>query len=228
MSRRLVDLSHPIVAGMTTYPGLPGPEIETFIGREESAGRLAPGVSFHIGRICMVANTGTYLDAPFHFFSSGADTAGLPLERLVDLRTVVVDARTDIRVEADRLRGLPDVAGAAVLVRTDWSRHWGTAQYSHGSPHLSRDAVQWLIGAGVALVGIDALNIDDVNDIARPAHVGLLGAGIPIIEHMTGLQALPAEGARLTAVPPPVVGMGTMPVRAVAAIASEPVKAGSS
>ncbi len=104
MSRRFVDLSHPIVAGMTTYPGLPGPEIETFIGREESASRLAPGVSFHIGRICMVANTGTYLDAPFHFFSSGADTAGLPLERLVDLRTVVVDARGDIRVEADRLR----------------------------------------------------------------------------------------------------------------------------
>ena len=219
MSRRLVDLSHPIVAGMSTYPGLPGPEIETFISREESASRLAPGVSFHIGRICLVANTGTYLDAPFHFFDSGADTAGLSLDCLVDLRTVVIDARTETRVGADRMRGLPDVAGAAVLVRTDWSRHWGTARYAHGSPHLSSDAVQWLIEAGVALVGIDALNIDDVDDIARPAHVGLLGAGIPIIEHMTNLQALPAEGARLTAVPPPVVGMGTMPVRAVAAIA---------
>ena len=228
MSRRFVDLSHPIVAGMTTYPGLPGPEIETFISRKESASRLAPGVSFHIGRICMVANTGTYMDAPFHFFSSGADTAGLPPERLVDLRTVVIDARGDIRVEADRLLGLPDTAGAAVLVRTDWSRHWGTARYADGSPHLSRDAVQWLIEAGVALVGIDALNIDDVNDLARPAHVGLLGAGIPIIEHMTNLQALPAEGARLTAVPPPVVGMGTMPVRAVAAIGPEAVASGSS
>lgn len=220
MRRRFVDLSHPIEAGMTTYPGLPGPEIDTFISRAESAQRLAPGVSFHIGRLCMVANTGTYMDAPFHFHESGADTAALPLNRLVDVPVVVIDARMDIRVEAERLQGLPVVAGAAVLVRTDWSRHWGTSQYAEGSPYLSRDAVQVLIGAGVALVGIDALNIDDVNDISRPAHHGLLGAGIPIIEHMTNLEALPAAGARLTAVPPPVVGMGTMPVRAVAVVDS--------
>jgi arylformamidase len=220
MSRRFIDLSHPIVAGMTTYPGLPGPEIDTFVSRAESAQRLAPGVSFHIGRLLMVANTGTYMDAPFHFHESGADTAGLPLSRLVDVPIVVVEARTETRVAPERLDGLPDLAGVAVLVHTGWSRHWGTSQYSEGSPHLSREIVGVLIGAGVALVGIDSLNIDDVNDGSRPAHDGLLAAGIPIIEHLTNLDAVPAVGARLTALPPPVVGMGTMPVRAVAVVDS--------
>jgi kynurenine formamidase len=218
MTRQLVDLSHPIVAGMTTYPGLPGPEIETYISRAESAERLSSGVSFHIGRLCMVANTGTYLDAPFHFHETGADTAGLPLERLVDLPTVVVDARSAVAVGARALGDLAGARGAAVLVHTGWSRHWGTSAYAEGSPHLTGDAVDVLIAADVALVGIDALNIDDVADLSRPAHQGLLGAGIPILEHLTGLDALPAVGARLTAVPPPVVQMGTMPVRAVAVV----------
>ena len=220
MSRRLVDLSHPIVAGMTTYPGLPGPEIETFLSRADTAKRMAPGVSFHIGRLCMVANTGTYMDAPFHFHETGPDTAGLALERLVDLPIVLVDAAGASRVEPDALDGLADVAGAAVLVRTDWSRHWGTSQYLEGSPFLTAELVQVLIDAAAALVGIDSLNIDDVSDLSRPAHHGLLGAGIPIIEHMTNLGELPAAGARLTALPAPVVGMGTMPVRAVAVVDS--------
>jgi kynurenine formamidase len=212
MSRRLVDLSHPITAGMTTYPGLPGPEIETYVSRAESAGRLAPGVSFHIGRLCMVANTGTYLDAPFHFHEQGADVAGLPIER------VVVDCRKDVGIGPASVQGLPDLDGSAVLLHTGWSRHWGTDAYADGSPFLRREAVDVLIRAGVALVGIDALNIDDVADLARPAHHGLLGAGIPILEHLTNLSAVPPTGARLTALPPPVVGMGTMPVRAVAVV----------
>jgi len=220
MTRRLVDLSHPIVAGMTTYPGLPGPEIETYVSRADSAERLAPGVSFHIGRLCMVANTGTYMDAPFHFHESGADTAGLPLDRLVDLPTVVVDVRSDVAIGARALGDLTGARGVAVLLHTGWSRHWGTGAYAEGSPHLTRDAVDVLLGVGPALVGIDALNIDDVADLSRPAHHGLLGAGIPILEHLTGLDALPPTGARLTAVPPPVVGMGTMPVRAVAVVDS--------
>jgi kynurenine formamidase len=218
MSRRLVDLSHPITAGMTTYPGLPGPEIETYVSRAESAERLAPGVSFHIGRLCMVANTGTYLDAPFHFHEQGADVAGLPIERLVDLPAVVVDCRKDVGIGPASVQGLPDLDGSAVLLHTGWSRHWGTDAYADGSPFLRREAVDVLIRAGVALVGIDALNIDDVADLARPAHHGLLGAGIPILEHLTNLSAVPPTGARLTALPPPVVGMGTMPVRAVAVV----------
>jgi kynurenine formamidase len=218
MSGRLVDLSHPITAGMTTYPGLPGPEIETYVSRAESAGRLAPGVSFHIGRLCMVANTGTYLDAPFHFHEQGADVAGLPIERLVDVPAVVVDCREDVEIGPDSVQGLPDLDGSAVLLHTGWSRHWGTDAYADGSPFLRRETVDVLIRAGVALVGIDALNIDDVADLARPAHHGLLGAGIPILEHLTNLSAVPPTGARLTALPPPVVGMGTMPVRAVAVV----------
>ncbi len=217
-SNRMVDLSHPIVAGMTTYPGLPGPEIETHTSRADSARRLAPGVSFYIGRLCMVANTGTYIDAPFHFHESGADVAGLPLSRLVDVPAVVVDIRGTGAIGSEHLSAVPDLAGAAVLLHTEWSRHWGTDQYADGSPFLRRDAVELLIESDVAVVGIDALNIDDVGDPSRPAHHGLLGAGIPIIEHLTNLAALPASGARLTAVPPPVVGMGTMPVRAVATI----------
>lgn len=219
-SNRMVDLSHPIVAGMTTYPGLPGPEIETHTSRADSARRLTPGVSFYIGRLCMVANTGTYVDAPFHFHESGADVAGLPLSRLVDVPAVVVDARGTVAIGPALLTAVHDLAGAAVLLHTDWSRHWGTGQYAHGSPFLTRDAVELLIESDVAVVGIDALNIDDVGDLSRPAHHGLLGAGIPIIEHLTNLAALPASGSRLTAVPPPVVGMGTMPVRAVATIDS--------
>ncbi|HEX6937551.1 MAG TPA: cyclase family protein [Actinomycetes bacterium] len=216
MTRYVVDLSHPITAGMITYPGLPGPEIETFVSREKSAEALAPGVSFHIGRINMVANTGTYLDAPFHFHGSGADTAGLDVERLLDVPAVVVDAGERTGIGASAFEDCGDLTGSAVLVRTGWSRHWGTEQYGRDAPHLTADAVALLVEAGPAVVGIDSLNIDDVRDLARPAHNGLLGAGIPIIEHLANLAELPVTGARFTALPAPVVGMGTMPVRAVA------------
>lgn len=218
MTRILVDLSHQIVDGMTTYPGLPGPRIETYVSREESAARLAPGVSFHIARISMVANTGTYVDAPFHFHDSGPDIAALALERLVDVPAVVVDATDRHAVDADAFARLGDLAGHAVLVRTGWSQHWGSEAYFGDNPHLTADAVDLLVEEGPALVGIDSLNIDAVGDLARPAHHGLLGAGVPVVEHLTGLDALPHRGARLTVLPAPVVGMGTMPVRAVAVV----------
>lgn len=221
MSRTVVDLSHPIVDGMTTFPGLPAPRITTYTSRADSGARMAEGVSFDIGRIEMVANTGTYLDAPFHFHADGVDIAGLSPDGLVDVPALVVDATNVTAVTADRLAGLA-LAGHAVLVHTGWSRHWGTRDYLEGSPFLTRDAVEALVSAGPALVGIDALNIDDVADLSRPAHHGLLGAGIPIVEHLTNLDRLPATGARLTVLPPPVVGMGTMPVRAVAVLQEEP------
>src|SRR4051812_10811094 len=226
---RYVDLSHPVHDGTVTYPGLPAPTITTFISREESAQRLASGASFHIGRLDMVANTGTYLDAPFHFYGDGVDVAGLPLNRLVDVPVVVIDARApdgdDIAAAGGAAVGAAaveaagdDLTGAAVLVLTGWSRHWGTPEYLTGGPHLAADAVAALVAREPALVGIDALNIDAIADTSRPAHRGLLGAGIPILEHLTNLDSLPARGARLFAVPPPFVGMGTFPVRAVAAI----------
>jgi arylformamidase len=215
---RIVELSHPIEHGMTTYPGLPGPVISTHISREESAARLGTGVSFHIGRIDLVANTGTYLDAPYHFHADGADLATLPVERLVEVPIVVVRASGRHAVGPDLLGDPSRLAGCAVLVHTGWSRQWGTEAYLSGSPYLTADAARVLVGAGVALLGIDALNVDDTADLSRPVHHGVLGAGIPLLEHLTALDEVPDTGARLTALPPPVRGLGTLPVRAVAVL----------
>ncbi len=217
--RRLVDLSHPILAGMTTYPGLPTPSIEPFLTREASAGYYAPGVTFAIDVLTLCGNTGTYLDSPFHRHQDGTDLAGLPLERLVDVPAVRVDVTgaASLAVEARQL--LPyDLAGRAVLVHTGFDRHWGTEAYLHDNPYLAANAVDLLVGVGATLVGIDSLNIDSTADPARPAHSKLLRAGIPIVEHLTNLGSVPVEGARFTAIPAPIRGTGTFPVRAVASI----------
>ncbi|HVE80049.1 MAG TPA: cyclase family protein [Gemmatimonadaceae bacterium] len=216
---RLVDLSHVVEAGMQTFPGLPGPVICDYLSREASRGRYAPGTEFHIGRIDMVANTGTYVDAPFHRYDGAADLADLPLERLADLPGVVIEARRlEVRaIGAGALAG-HDVRGRAVLLRTGWDRWWGTAPYAVGSPFLSRAGAEWLRDAGAVLVGIDAVNVDDMDDWARPAHTVLLAAGIPIAEHLRGLDQLPASGFRFSAVPVKVRGMGTFPVRAYAVV----------
>lgn len=215
---RFVDLSHPIVADMTTYPGLPGPQITTYVGRDESAARLAGGVSFHIGQMTLVANTGSYLDAPFHFHAGGADVSEVPLERVADVPVVVVRATRRSYVDTHHLGEPSELWGKAVLVHTGWSRHWGTPTYLAGSPYLTGAAARTLIEANVAVVGIDSLNIDDTADRTRPVHHQLLGAGIPILEHLTNLDQLPDTGARLTALPAPVRGMGSFPVRAIAVL----------
>ncbi|MEO5964875.1 MAG: cyclase family protein, partial [Candidatus Limnocylindrales bacterium] len=209
-TRRFVDLSHPIVAGMTTYPGLPAPSIEPFLTRAASDGRYAPGVTFAIDVLTLCGNTGTYLDSPFHRHETGVDLAGLPLERLVDLPAVRVDVTGGVSLAVDAAALLPyDVGGRAVLVHTGFDRHWGTDAYLRGNPFLTAAAVERLVREGAALVGIDSLNIDSTDDPARPAHSELLRAGIPIVEHLTNLGAVPVEGARFTALPAPVVGMGT-------------------
>jgi arylformamidase len=214
-----VDLSHPVEAGMTTYPGLPGPDIRAFLDRDESAGHYAPGVSFQIDLITLCGNTGTYLDSPFHRFRDGADLAVLPLDRLVDLPVLRIDvtARKARAIDVDALRNLA-IAGRAVLFHTGFDRHWRTDAYLRDNPFLTRSTVELLVQAGATLVGIDSLNIDDVDDPARPAHSGLLQAGIPIVEHLTNLAAVPADGARFTALPVPIRGTGTFPVRAVAVL----------
>jgi arylformamidase len=201
---RFVELSHPIVDGMTTYPGLPAPEITTYIDRSESATRLTGGQSFHIGRIAMVANTGTYLDAPFHFHADGPDVSDVPLERVADVPIVVIRASRMPSVDAALLGDPGRLWGAAVLVHTDWSRHWGTEAYLTGSPFLTAAAARALVDANVAVLGIDSLNVDDVAAPARPVHHTLLGAGIPVLEHLTNLGQVPDLGARLFAVPAPV------------------------
>ncbi len=211
----LVDLSHSIEHGMTTYPGLPGPLICDYLSREASRAKYAPGVEFQIGKIDMVANTGTYLDSPFHRYADGKDLAALPLERLAGLDAVAV------RIGPDAPRAIGwaaferlDVRGRAVLVSTGWDRHWRTERYGRDNPFLTADACERLRDAGAQLVGIDSVNIDDLDDTARPAHSILLGAEIPIVEHLCNLGALPATGLTFSAVPPKVVGFGTFPVRA--------------
>jgi len=214
--RRIVDLSHVIEDGMTTYPGLPGPEIGDHLTREASREHYAPGTEFHIGRITMVANTGTYIDAPFHRFEQGIDVSELPLEKLAGLPGIVVDASAAGRaVEAEAFDGL-DLTGRAVLVRTGWSRHWRTPADFEGHPYLMSASAERLVTGRAALVGIDSLNIDDARDGARPAHTLLLQAEIPIVEHLTNLDRLPAGGFRFHCVPAPFRGLGSFPVRAYA------------
>lgn len=213
----LVDLSHTVTHGLITYEGLPAPVICDFLSREASRQLYAPGTEFHIGKIEMVANTGTYVDSPFHRYASGKDLSELPLESLADLEGVVLripDSRTRA-IDAAAFQGL-DLAGKAVLVRTGWSVHWNTDRYFQGHPYLTEDAAAFLKEAGAALVGIDSLNIDDTADGRRPVHSILLAAEIPIVEHLTNLQALPPEGFRFFAVPVKVKAFGTFPVRAFA------------
>jgi len=216
--RRLGEPSHTIRHGLVTYPGLPGPEITDHLSRETSAGVYGPDTSFHIGRISMVANTGTYLDSPFHRFATGADLSEIPIDRLADLEGIVVDANGQRGIDRERLR-VHEVRGKAVLLHTGWDRHWRTDQYFRGHPFLTKDAAQWLADRGAALVGIDSLNIDDNTDGERPVHTILLGAGIPIAEHLTNLAAIPAGPFHFTAAPVKVKAMGSFPVRAFAAVA---------
>lgn len=219
MTRSIVDLTHPISHGMQTYPGLPGPAISDHMSREQSRPRYAPDTEFQIGRIEMIANTGTYVDTPFHRYSQGPDLSGLDLAKLADVPGVLIDVSESGReIGAAQLKAYT-VRGLAVLVRTGWDRHWGTPRYGDAAhPFLSADAVAWLVEQGAAVVGIDSVNIDDMADLVRPAHTGLLAAGIPIVEHLCGLERLPEHGFRFHAAPPPVVGMGSFPVRAYAVL----------
>lgn len=214
--RDVIDLSHIVRAGMTTYPGLPGPVISDHLSRADSRGRYAPGTEFQIGRITMVANTGTYADVPFHRFDGGPDLAEFPLPSFVDLDGVLISAARNGSIGPEAFDGL-DLTGRAVLFFTSWDQHWATPGYGDPAhPFLSAAGVAALIERRPALVGIDSVNIDDMADQTRPAHTGLLAAGIPIVEHLTGLEQLVGRRFRFHAAPVPVAGMGTFPVRAYA------------
>ncbi|MFT4158281.1 MAG: cyclase family protein [Microbacterium sp.] len=222
-SGRVIDLSHPIEAGMITYPGLPAPTITPYLTRADSRSRYAPGTEFAMDVITMIGNTGTYLDAPYHRYADGADLASLDLSTLVDLPAEVFhlhdswsDGRRGIEAVtlADRKLG-----GSAVLLDTGWSRFFGTPEYATGAPFLTEGGARFLVESGVRIVGIDSLNIDDTaSGGERPAHSILLAAGVHVVEHLTNLHAVPARGARFTAAPPAVRGFGTFPVRAFATV----------
>jgi arylformamidase len=213
----LIDLSHRIESGMVTYRGLPGPHICDFWNRQDSAANYDDGSTFQIGRIDMVANTGTYLDTPFHRYEDGDDLAAVSLQRLAGLDGLCV--RAEAMEAGTELFESLDVAGKAVLVHTGWDRRWRTDAYHSDHPFLAEAAARLLATRGAALVGIDSYNIDDTRTRRRPVHTILLGAGTLICEHMTGLAALPPSGFRFTAAPPKVAGMGTFPVRAFADLA---------
>ena len=217
----LIDLSHSIEHGMTTYPGLPAPIICDYLSREASRSHYAPGVEFQIGKIEMVANTGTYIDAPFHRWSDGKDLAALPLESLAGLDAIVINVPTGSRRPIARaaFEGA-ELKGKAVLVRTGWDAHWRTGKYLSGHPFLTADAAEHLVSEGAVLAGIDSLNIDDTDDRSRPVHSTLLAAGIPIVEHMCNLSRLPDRDFHFYAVPAKVVGFGSWPVRAFAHVLS--------
>ncbi len=217
---RFIDLSHTIESGMITYKGLPAPYICDHLSREESRNLYAPGTEFQIGRIEMVSNTGTYLDTPFHRYADGIDLGGLTLESIADLPGIVVHvAPSNDRAIGRSHFGALEVRGRAVLVHTGWDAHWRSDRYFEGFPYLTEQAAVYLRDAGAALVGIDSHNIDSTDTSERPVHTTLLRAGIPIVEHMTNLGALPNDGFRFTAVPPKIAGMGTFPVRAHARLA---------
>jgi arylformamidase len=218
---RLIDVSHTVEDGLVTYRGLPAPIICDFLSFEASHAHYAEGTEFNIGRIDMVANTGTYVDSPFHRYRDGADLSELELSALADLDAVVV------RVPSSNARAIGEawfegvpVAGRAVLVHTGWDRHWATESYFEGHPYLTGEAARMLVRRGARLVGIDSLNIDDTQDGGRPVHTALLGAGIPVVEHLCNLHRLPDRGFRFHAVPVKVRGMGTFPVRAYGVLAS--------
>lgn len=214
---RLLELSHTVEDGMITYRGLPAPLICDYLSREASREHYAEGTEFQIGKIEMVANTGTYVDSPFHRYADGKDLSEVPLSSLADLEGLLVRAtdRNGRAIDRDAFQGL-EVTGRAVLVRTGWDAHWRTDRYFESHPYLTREAAEYLAEAGAALVGIDSLNIDDTSGGERPVHSILLGAEIPIVEHLRGLEQLEGEAFRFFAVPVKVKGFGSFPVRAFA------------
>lgn len=219
---RFIDLSHSIVEGLITYKGFPAPLICDYMSREASKQFYDAGTSFQIGKIEMVANTGTYLDSPFHRFQEGKDISELDLSGLAELDAVVVRAEGMSGRAVDRQTFVPiNVDGKAVLVHTGWAKHWATDRYFEGHSFLTEAAALYLKEQGAVLVGIDSLNIDDTSDGTRPVHTKLLGAGIPIVEHLCNLHQLPVAGFTFTAAPAKVKGMGTFPVRAFARLGPE-------
>jgi arylformamidase len=214
----LIDLSHVIEDGLITYKGLPAPVVCDFLSREDSRKVYAEGTEFQIAKIEMVANTGTYIDCPFHRYPDGKDTSEVDLARFVDIEAITIraDFRDGLAIDKTFFEG-KDLRGRAVLVHTVWGdAFWNTPQYHENHPFLTEDAAEYLKSVGVKLVGIDSLNIDDTRGKSRPVHTILLGAEILIVEHMCHLDAVPDEGYTFSAVPPKFKGVGTFPVRAYA------------
>jgi kynurenine formamidase len=222
MPRQFVEVSHPIEAGMKTYPGLPEPAVQTLLDYDSSRERYEGQAEFFIASLHLCGNTGTYVDSPRHRYRSGADLAGIPLEAVAHVPVIKVDVRSHAtRAVGAEVFDRSRLAGRAVLINTGWDRFWRQEPYFENNPFLTREAARLLADSGARFVGIDSLNIDDIGDLARPAHSILLGAGIPICEHMTHLDQLQEEGGFLHAVPIAWVGGASFPVRAYVIYSAE-------
>ncbi|WP_343318301.1 cyclase family protein [Sphingobacterium multivorum] len=215
----LIDLSHTIEDGLITYKGLPAPHICDFLSREQSKQNYDGGTTFHIGKIEMVTNTGTYIDCPFHRFADGNDTAQTALKDFAQIDAVKIHIPfTDtLKITEHHLKNR-EIRNKAVLIQTGWDVHWNTELYYQDHPYLTQEAARYLRDCNVKLVGIDSHNIDDTAGRTRPVHTELLEAGILIVEHLCNLYKLPSEGFSFTAAPPKFKGVGTFPVRAFASI----------
>ena len=213
----LIDLSHSIFDGLITYKGLPAPVICDYLSRENSKALYEAGTEFQIGKIEMVTNTGTYLDCPFHRFAHGKDLSQIALEQCAELDAITINAKDAAAIDVAYFVG-KEVTNKAVLVYTNWCRHWNTEGYFEGHPYLTEEAAIYLKEAGAKLVGIDSHNIDNTATRSRPVHTTLLGADILICEHLCNLDQLPEDGFKFSAVPPKFEGAGTFPVRAYAAL----------
>lgn len=217
LKNRLIDLSHTIENGLITYKGLPAPVICDYLSREESKDFYEEGTQFQIGKIEMVANTGTYVDCPFHRYENGKDLSEVSLESFVDIDAIIIRVpHSETKEITEAYLENYDIKNKAVLIHTGWDEHWNTENYYENNPYLTKGAAEYLRDAGVKLVGIDSHNIDDTSGRSRPVHSTLLGADILIVEHLCNLSSLPSDGFTFSAVPPKFKGVGTFPVRAFA------------
>lgn len=215
-----VELNHPISDGMGAYPGMPAPRVGALVDHQASKPRYGGQAEFHLGLYELAGNTGTYIDSPFHRHRDGLDLSEVPLHRLAGVPGVILRPAPGAPRALVLDAAEHDLRGRAVLVQTGWDRRWGTPAYWEPGPFLASETVDLLVRSAPALVGVDFWNVDDTSDLARPAHTRLLAEGIPIVEHLCHLDALPASGFRFYALPLRLVGGSSFPVRAVAELPS--------
>ena len=215
MATRFVDLSHTIEDGMGVLPGLPSPQIGAHLTHEASRDKY-DDAEFFLGKVDMPANVGTYIDSPFHRFKDREDLSRIPLEHLVGLPGLVLDCSEASTRELHPELPDRDLDGVALLVRTGWDQKWATDTYFGPAPYLAEAFATELIERRVGLVGVDTWNVDDTTTRRRPIHTGLLDAGIYIVEHLRGLDGLPARGFRFFAPVISLRGGASFAVRAFA------------
>ena len=204
-ARAIINLSHAGGNSALRWHDLPTPRIADPLPRR--------------GRSDSIATHGTGSATPGHHIAHGQDLDGRELRGVAAVPGVVV------RVVGARQRALDwhhfvpfDCRGRAVLVHTGWDRHWGTPHYAAGGhPFMTEKAAIYLRDHGALIVGIDSPSLDDTTAQSPPVHAVLSAAGIPIIEHLTGLDALPAAGFQLHAAAP-AGGSVAVPVRAHAVV----------